>query len=101
MAGALPGGIAPAIAFTGARGSRLGPGPRDVGYLDAQRGRQVDLMLLLVDQDLADVFGHRELPERLALADALAVVADRLVLVLEVESEHVLGLLRRLHRLRR
>ena len=80
-----------------ARSSR----PSHVGDVLAQRGRQVDLVLLLLDQDLADVLGHGVLAQRLALADALAVVADRLVLVLEVEPEHLLGLLRRLHRLGR
>src|SRR5512135_570664 len=85
------------------RSSSSGPllGLGHVGHLDAQGGRQVDLVLLLVDQDRADVLGHGVLAERLALADALAVVADRLVLVIEVEAEHVLGLFRLLDRLGR
>src|SRR5262245_33096991 len=72
---------------------RMGSGPflrlADVGHVLAQRRGQVDLVLLLVDQDLADVLGQGVLAQGLALPDALAVVADGLVLRLQVEAEHV------------
>jgi hypothetical protein len=42
-------------------------------------------MFLLLDQNLPEVLGDRVFAERLALADALAVVADRLVLIVQVE----------------
>ena len=58
-------------------------------------------MVLLLHEDLADLLGHGELAERLALPDALAVIDDGLVLVIEVEFQHVARLLRDLHRLRR
>ena len=49
-------------------------------------------MVLLVAEDLAEVFAEGELVELVGLADAAAVVADGLLLVFEVEAEHVFGL---------
>src|SRR5262249_43343872 len=72
---------------------------RDLGHLAAQRRGQVDLVLLLVDEDLADLFSHRVLAQGLALADAPAVVADGLVLVLQVALEHLPRVLRDTDRL--
>src|SRR5262249_7668181 len=72
-----------------------------VRHFDTERGGQIDLVVLLLDQNLADLLGQREFAERLALADAVAVIAHGLVLVVEVEAQHLLGVLRGLHRLRR
>src|SRR5260370_816206 len=58
-----------------------------VGHVLAQCRRQVDLMLLLVDQDAADLLRQGVLAQRLALPHALPVVADRLVLRLQVEAQ--------------
>jgi hypothetical protein len=44
------------------------------------------------------VLGQRELAQRLGLPDPLLVVADRLVLGLQVEAEQLLGGLRDAHR---
>src|SRR5712692_8211419 len=56
--------------------------PREIGRVFAERCGKVDLVLLLLAQDFADVLGDRILAERLALAYALAVRANRVVLVL-------------------
>ena len=56
-------------------------------------------MLLLLLENFAQVLGHGVLAQRLALPHALAIIPDRLVLVVEVEAQHVFGFLRRLHRL--
>src|ERR1017187_4890021 len=56
-------------------------------------------MVLLLHQDLANLFRHRVLPERFALPDAIAVIADGLVLIVEIEAEHLLRVFRRAHRL--
>src|SRR5689334_1721316 len=65
-----------------------------------QRRRQVDLVLLLLDEDAADVLGDRVLAERLALPHPLAIVADGLGLVVEIELEHLFGSVRGPDRLR-
>jgi hypothetical protein len=49
-------------------------------------------VVLLVAEDLAEIFAEGELVEFFGLADAAAVVADGLLLVFEVEAEHVGGL---------
>ena len=51
-------------------------------------------MVLLVAEDLAEVFAEGELVELVGLADAAAVVADGFLLVFEVEAEHVVRLFR-------
>ena len=62
-----------------------------VGDVFAEGGGEVDLVILFLDKDLADLFGHGEFAEGFALAYALAIVADGLVFVVEVEAEHLLG----------
>ena len=52
-------------------------------------------MVLLVDQNLPDLLCHRELPERFALTDALAIILNRVVLVGEIETQHLTGIPRR------
>ena len=46
-------------------------------------------MLLLLTQDFPDVLGDGVFLERFALAQALAVVANRGVLVVEVRTQHL------------
>ncbi len=57
-------------------------------------------MLLFLAQDLADVLSDRVLLQRFALLQALAVVPDGVVLVLEVGPQHHLGLVAEHDRLR-
>mgnify|MGYP001235191872 CR=1 FL=1 len=59
----------------------------------------VDLVLLLLSKDLPDLFGHRELAERLALPDPLPIVSNRLRLVVQVELQHLARIGRHAHRL--
>ena len=72
-----------------------------VRHVLAKRGGKVDLMVLLLDEDLADLLRQGELTERFALPDPLLVIDDGLILVIEIELQHVSRLLRDLHRLRR
>ena len=72
------------------------PHIRDV---NAQSGRQSDLVVLLIQQYLADVLRGGELAQLVALFYPPAIVANGLVLVVQVKPQHVLGLFRRLHRL--
>ena len=51
-------------------------GFRHVGHVFAERGRQIDLVLLLLPQDLADVLGDRVLLQRFALHDPLAIARE-------------------------
>src|SRR5688572_10594422 len=54
-------------------------------------GCQIDLMFLFLDQDLANLLRHRVFPERVALPHPLAVGAHRVVLVLQIGAQHLLG----------
>jgi hypothetical protein len=71
-----------------------------VGVVLAERRRQVGEVVLFLDYDSAQDLADRELAHGVGLADAGAVVEDRLPLVLKVEPDDVLGLLRELDRLR-
>src|SRR5258706_10268188 len=74
---------------------------RNVGRIFAERGREIDQMLLLLAEDLANVFRDRILAERLAFAHTLAIRADRVTLVLQIGAQHLLGLFRLLDGFRR
>src|SRR5579872_4536691 len=63
----------------------------------AQRRGEIDQVLLLLPEDLANVLGDRVLAERFTLFHALAIRADRVALVLEVGPQHRFGLLGLLH----
>src|SRR5687767_11309938 len=65
-----------------------------VGYVVTHGSRQVVLVLLLLHQDCANVFGDGIFTEGLALAHPLAVVADGIVLVLQVEPQHLFSFVR-------
>src|ERR1700728_2472407 len=82
---------------------RQGAFPRaavHVRHFDAERGRQVDLMILLLGENLADLLCQRVFSKRLALADSIAIIANGLVLVIEVEPEHLFRIFRGAYRLR-
>src|ERR1043166_1772165 len=70
----------------------------DVRDFYAEGGGQIDLMILLLHEDLANLFRHRVFSKRLALSDAIAVIANGFVLVIEIVSEHVFRIFRRAHR---
>src|SRR6476661_11298644 len=70
----------------------------DIGHVFSERSREVDLVLLLLAQDFADVLGDGELRQGFALFDSLTIGANGVVLVFEVGSEHGASLARRYHR---
>jgi hypothetical protein len=63
-----------------------------VGSVFAEGGREGVEMILLLAEDLAEVFAEGELVEQVRLLDAAAIVADGLFLVFEIEAQHVFGL---------
>jgi hypothetical protein len=56
-------------------------------------------MVLLLHQDLANLFGHRIFAQRLALADAIAIITNGFIFIIEIESQHLLCIFRCAHRL--
>jgi hypothetical protein len=56
----------------------------------AQSGRQ-NLVVLFVDQDLANLLAHGIPGQLLALADSLAVISNRFRFVFEIEPQHLSG----------
>jgi len=74
-------------------------GDAGVGGVFAEGGGECVEVVLLVAEDLAEILAEGELVELVGLADAAAVVADGLLLVVEIEAEHVGGLLAGLDRL--
>src|SRR5271157_3343124 len=69
----------------------------DIWNVFAESCRQVNLMVLLIDEDLPNLFGHREFAQMLTLADTLAIVADGFAFVFQVEAEHFFWVLRGLY----
>ena len=67
----------------------------------AQCRRQIVLVLLLLRNDLPNLLRQRVMPDRLRLPQPLPVLPERLRLVLQVEPQHLLRLVRQLHRLGR
>src|SRR5579862_919531 len=51
-------------------------------------------MVLLLHEDLANLFRHREFSKSFALPDAIAVIANGVALVLEIVAEHFLRIFR-------
>src|ERR1022692_918775 len=55
----------------------------------AQSRRQSNLVVLFVDQDLANLLAHGILAQLFALADSLAVISNRFRFVFEIELQHL------------
>src|SRR5882724_10958237 len=66
-------------------------GLRHVRHVLTEGRGQINLVILFLHQDLANLLSERVLAQRLTLPDTLSVVSNRLVLVRQVEPEHVLG----------
>jgi hypothetical protein len=47
-------------------------------------------MVLLLHENLANLFGHRVFSERFTLPDAISVFANCFVFIVEIKPEHVL-----------
>src|SRR5262245_23750035 len=58
-------------------------------------------MILFLHEDLANLLGHGELSDLLTLPDSLPIVANGLVFVVEIESQHLTRFAGKFHRLRR
>ena len=56
-------------------------------------------MILLLHEDLANLFRHRVFSKRFTLPDAIAVIADGLVLVIEITPKHDFRIFRSAYRL--
>ena len=65
----------------------------NIWNIDSQCHRQRDLMILFLHQNLPNLLRQSKLArarsERLALANTQATTADRFVLVIQVEPQHV------------
>src|SRR5262249_12133991 len=61
-------------------------GTANIGNFFSERSGQVDLMVLLLHKDLANLLRHREFTKSFALPDAIAIIADGFVLILEIEA---------------
>ena len=68
----------------------------EIGNVDAQRGGQLDLVILFLHENVANLLGQGVLAQRVALADAFPIIEDRLVFVVQIEAQHFFRLLRRL-----
>ena len=71
-----------------------------VGNIFAEGGGQIDLVVLLLHEDLANLFGHGKFSERLALPDSVAVIANGGVFVFEIEAQHLFWIFGCANRLR-
>jgi len=56
-------------------------------------------MILLLHKDLANLFRHRVFAERFALPDAIAVIANGLIFIVEIIPQHVFRIFRCAYRL--
>jgi len=56
-------------------------------------------MILLLHEDLTNLFRHRVFPKFFTLPDAIAVIANGLVFIIEIIPEHVFRIFRRANRL--
>src|SRR5665213_4535698 len=72
-----------------------------VRWIHAKCSCQCDEMILLFHQDAAKTFGDRKFIQFVGLSNATPVLPDRLLFVRQIKLEHIFGLIRRLHGLRR
>ena len=56
-------------------------------------------MVLLLHEDLANLFRHRIFSQRFALPDAIAVIANGFVFIIEIVAQHVFRIFRCAYRL--
>src|SRR5437867_3577652 len=63
----------------------------DRWIVDSERVRQIRKVLLFLRDNLSEHFPNSKLAHRFCLPDALPVMDDRLLLVLEIKAEHLFG----------
>jgi|SRR5215470_13156294 len=61
-------------------------GTANIGNFLSERSGQVDLMVLLLHEDLANLLRHREFTESFALPDAIAIIEDGFVFIIKIEA---------------
>ena len=66
---------------------------QDFGDVDAEGCGQVVLVILLLSDDFAELLGEGVVAESFGLFDALAIIPDGIGFVVEVEAQHIFGLL--------
>jgi hypothetical protein len=52
--------------------------------LFTERGREIDLMILLLHENVTDLFRHGELTYGLALAYSFPIIANGFILIVEI-----------------
>ena len=61
----------------------------DVWNFFTERSSQINLMILFLHQDLANLFSHRIFAERFTLRDAIAIITNGCILIIEILAKHV------------
>ncbi len=56
-------------------------------------------MVLLLHEDLPNLFRHREFSKSFALPDAIAIIPNGVVFIFEIEPQHLFRIFRRAYRL--
>ncbi len=65
----------------------------------AEGSGQINLMILLLHEDLANLFRHRVFSKLFTLPDAIAVIANGFIFIFEIIPEHVFRIFRCAYRL--
>src|SRR5580704_5483552 len=76
------------------RSPRRSPPTAYIRHVLAERRRQVNLVVLLVYENLPNLLRHGKFAEGFTLANPLAVIPDRFILIFQIKAEHFLCLLR-------
>src|SRR5665213_127266 len=84
-------------AFSARKALRFLKGALQIRNILTERRRQIDLMILLVDEDLSDMLGNCKFAESFALSHSLTVVSDCFVFILQIEAQHFARILRSLN----
>ena len=82
-----------------AQSTSLGTGI-DVWNFFTKGSGQIDLMVLLLHEDLANLLSHRIFPKRFTLWNAIAVITNGFIFIVEIIAEHVSRVFRSADRLR-
>src|SRR4030095_5237289 len=72
----------------------------DVWNFFTEGSGQIDLMVLLLHEDLANLFSQRKFSKRFTLRDAIAVIANGFIFIVEIVAEHISRVFRYADRLR-
>ena len=59
-----------------------------IGHVFPKSRRQVDLMILFIDENLPDLFGQGVFTQSLTLADALSIIQNCFIFVFKIKAQH-------------